>query len=128
MAIVQTDAAFISQVVDVVQHHRRRVDYEHPTPSQPGQPRKQLHVGFLTSALAASTDPRLPWDEQPTATALIYRHDADGNLAEGDDTVDEVTIYSRRDAAFSTDTFVEFVWKWGRWQLVDANCSASVLT
>lgn len=124
---VDISTGFNSQLVQGVQFDQNRIAYEHPTPLPPRHGRAHLRLGFLTSALAASSDPRLPWDQQPSATAVIYQHDADGNLVENADQT-EVTIYSRRDTAFLVDTFVEFVWKWGKWQLTDANCAATDLT
>ena len=109
-----------------VQIDRGIVTREHPTPLPQRHNRTHLHVGFLTSAVSAAADPRVPWDELPTGTFQIYRHDADGNLTPTDD--DEITVYSRRDAAFVTDTFVTIQWLYGKWQLIDANCSATVLT
>ena len=126
MSGVTPTEGFSKQIVDAVRWHRRYVEYEHPTPLPSRQSRTHSHIGFLTSAVAAASDPRVPWDELPTGTFQIYRHDSDGNLTATDD--DVLTVYSRRDAAFATDTFGEVKNKWGKWQLVDANCSATVLT
>lgn len=124
MAGVTPTEGFSGQLVDVVRWHRRYVGYEHSTPLPARHNRTHLHLGFLTSAITATTDPRVPWDEVSTGTAVIYRHDGDGNLT---NTGDEVTIYNRTDSSYVVDTFVEFQWKWGKWQLVAANCAATSL-
>lgn len=122
---VDISAGFNSQLVQGVQFDQNRIAYEHPTPLPPRHGRAHLRIGFLSSAVAAAADPRVPWDEVPTGTAIIYRHDADGNLVE---TEDEVTIYNRMDSEYAADTFVEFQWKWGKWQLTAANCDATAIT
>jgi hypothetical protein len=54
----------------------------------------------------------------------IWQLDAEGALA---DTSDELIVYSKRDSAFVTDTYVEVEYKAGVWQLIDANCGATTL-
>lgn len=117
-------AEFNAQLVKVVQAEMRRLTHETPTGIPTRHNRRSVHVGFLTSAIAAATDPRLAWEFQPTGTMNIWQLDSDGALA---DTSEELTVYSKRDSAFVTDTYVEVEYKGGVWQLIDANCGATTL-
>jgi len=122
--IVDITQGYAKQITAGIYHDRARIAREHPTGTPPRHNRASKHVGFLTSALAVSTDPRLAWEFQPTATMNIYQNDATGALA---DTSEELVIHSRRDAAFVADTYVEVEYKAGVWQLIDANCGATTL-
>mgnify|MGYP003678446166 CR=1 FL=1 len=113
-----------AQVMKTVKAYLDRIGYEQPTGTPSRHVRRSTHVGFLTSAIAAATDPRLGWEFQPTGTFNIWQHDATGALA---DTSEELTVYSKRDAAFVSDTYIEVEYKAGVWQLVDANCGATSL-
>jgi len=119
---VTPTSGFNDQLVEVVQHHRNRVGYEHPTPTTKQHPKVSSQVGFLQTALAAATDPRLAWDSQPTATVDLYRSDALGTLGATGETL---TVYSKKDSTFEIGTYVEVEHKGGQWQLIDANCLAT---
>lgn len=117
-------AEFNAQLVKTVRAELQRVSHETPTGIPSRHVRTSRHVGFLTSAIAAATDPRLAWEFQPTGTMNIWQNDAGGALA---DTSEELTVHSKRDSAFVVDKYVEVEYKAGVWQLIDANCGATTL-
>ena len=83
-----------------------------------------VKIGFLFENLAASEDPRLNWNSQPSATMSVYTKEEDGSLTDSTETIE---VHSRRDTEVLQDTYVEAEFKQGKWMLIDANCSPTGL-